>query len=68
MGLEVVAEGVETDQQYAILRRLGCDVVQGYFIARPMPADQLLIWSNGYVDTQSIKHGSTVIDIDKIRK
>ena len=67
MGLEVVAEGVETDQQYAILRRLGCDIVQGYFIARPMPADQLMIWSNGYVDTQSIKHGSTVIDIDKVR-
>jgi len=68
MGLEVVAEGVETDQQYAILRRLGCDIVQGYFIARPMAADQLLVWSSGYVDTQSIKHGSTVIDIDKIRK
>ncbi len=68
MGLEVVAEGVETDQQYAILRRLGCDIVQGYFIARPMPADQLMIWSSGYVDTQSIKHGTTVIDIDKVRK
>ncbi len=68
MGLEVVAEGVETDQQYAILRRLGCDIAQGYFIAKPMAADQLLVWSNGYVDTQSIKHGSTVIDIDKIRK
>ncbi len=68
MGLEVVAEGVETDQQYAILRRLGCDIAQGYFIAKPMPADQLLIWCNGYVDTQSIKHGSTVIDIDKVRK
>jgi len=64
MKLDVVAEGVETDQQYAIVRRLGCDLVQGYFIARPMPADQLLIWIDGYEDTQSIKKRSLVIDID----
>ena len=68
MDLEVVAEGVETDQQYAMVRRLGCDLVQGYFIARPMPADQLLTWCGGYEDTQSIRHGSTIVDIDKIRR
>ena len=67
MELEVVAEGVETDQQYAIVRRLGCDLVQGYFIAKPMPADQLRSWSGGYEDTQSLKHGSTVIGIDDAR-
>ena len=67
MKLEVVAEGVETDQQYAIVRRLGCDLVQGYFIARPMPADQLLIWVDGYEDTQSIKKSSTIVDIDAMR-
>jgi len=37
MQLEVVAEGVETDQQYAIVRRLGCDLVQGFFVAKPIP-------------------------------
>jgi len=67
MDLGVIAEGVETDQQYAIVRRLGCDLVQGYFIARPMPADQLQTWCSGYVDTQSIKKGSIVIDIDGAR-
>jgi len=67
MQLEVVAEGVETDQQYATVRRLGCDLVQGYFIAKPMPADQLLIWIDGYEDTQSIKKRSIVIDIDTQR-
>jgi EAL domain-containing protein (putative c-di-GMP-specific phosphodiesterase class I) len=67
MKLEVVAEGVETDQQYAIVRRLGCDLVQGYFIARPMPADQLLTWIEGHEDTQSIKKKSTVVDIDTQR-
>ena len=68
MDLEVVAEGVETDLQYAIVRRLGCDLVQGYFIARPMPAEQLRQWCGGYEDTQSLKHGSTIVDIDKARR
>jgi len=67
MKLEVVAEGVETDQQYAIVRRLGCDLVQGYFIARPMPADQLLTWVEGHEDTQSIKKNTIVVDIDTQR-
>jgi diguanylate cyclase (GGDEF)-like protein len=68
MEMVVVAEGVETDQQYAVVRRLGCDLVQGYFIARPMPAAQLREWCGGYEDTQSLKHGATVVDIDKARQ
>jgi EAL domain-containing protein (putative c-di-GMP-specific phosphodiesterase class I) len=67
MKLEVVAEGVETDQQYAIVRRLSCDLVQGYFIARPMPADQLLTWIEGHEDTQCIKKKSVVVDMDTQR-
>ncbi len=68
MKLDIVAEGVETDQQYAIVRRLGCDLVQGYFIAKPMPAGQLLTWMNGYEDTQSIKKRSLITDIDSKRQ
>ena len=67
MKLEVVAEGVETDQQYAIVRRLGCDLAQGYFIAKPMPADHLLTWIDGHEDTQSIKKKSIVVDLDTQR-
>jgi diguanylate cyclase (GGDEF)-like protein len=67
MELDVIAEGVETDQQYAILRRLGCDSVQGYFVARPMPADEFRRWCHGHEDTQSLKHGSSIADIDKAR-
>jgi diguanylate cyclase (GGDEF)-like protein len=38
LGMEVVAEGVENAEQLAILRTLGCNEVQGYLVARPMPA------------------------------
>ncbi|WP_192035858.1 EAL domain-containing protein [Halomonas sp. YLGW01] len=41
MGLEVVAEGVETEEQLQYLTRFGCDIFQGYLLARPMPLDQL---------------------------
>jgi diguanylate cyclase (GGDEF)-like protein len=39
LGLTVVAEGVETEEQLAELRRLGCDSVQGYLLARPAPPE-----------------------------
>jgi EAL domain-containing protein (putative c-di-GMP-specific phosphodiesterase class I) len=42
LGMRVVAEGVETREQLALLRRLQCDEVQGYLLGRPMPAEQLL--------------------------
>ena len=35
--LNVVAEGVETEHQYRVLRDLGCDEYQGFFFARPLP-------------------------------
>jgi len=45
LGLEVIAEGVEDGEHVQLLRKMKCDIVQGYFIARPMPAadfEQLL--------------------------
>ncbi len=41
LGIDVVAEGVETPQQAEVLRRLGCERAQGYFFARPVPLEQL---------------------------
>ncbi|MCF6345963.1 MAG: EAL domain-containing protein [Thiomicrorhabdus sp.] len=40
LGLDVVAEGVETDAQLAFLRAQGCQYVQGYLLSRPLPADE----------------------------
>ncbi|MFG6431723.1 putative bifunctional diguanylate cyclase/phosphodiesterase [Roseateles sp. LYH14W] len=45
LGLEVVAEGVETEGQAAVLRAKRCDKLQGYLFARPMPADALAEWA-----------------------
>jgi diguanylate cyclase (GGDEF)-like protein len=44
LGLSTVAEGVETREQLDSLRALGCDEVQGFFYARPMPAGELQGW------------------------
>ncbi|MCF6745549.1 EAL domain-containing protein [Blastococcus sp. KM273128] len=44
LGLTLVAEGVEDDGTAAALAELGCDVAQGYAVARPMPVDDLLEW------------------------
>ena len=44
LGLEVVAEGVEDEATWDVLAGLGCDLVQGWHLARAMPADALLPW------------------------
>ncbi|MHA6298941.1 sensor domain-containing protein [Devosia sp. CAU 1758] len=44
LGLKVVAEGVETKAHADLLRRLGCDYLQGYAFARPMSAEALEVW------------------------
>lgn len=41
LGMKIVAEGVETETHLAFLKEQGCDVVQGYLISRPIPADKL---------------------------
>jgi diguanylate cyclase (GGDEF)-like protein len=44
LGMQVVAEGVETDEVIARLRGLGCDVAQGFGICRPIPYDKFVTW------------------------
>jgi EAL domain-containing protein (putative c-di-GMP-specific phosphodiesterase class I) len=44
MSLRVVAEGVENPETLRLLTALGCDVVQGFFVSRPMPYDELVRW------------------------
>ncbi|OMG52485.1 hypothetical protein BJN45_14405 [Azonexus hydrophilus] len=42
LGLEVVAEGVETEEQLAYLKARGCNLIQGYLFSRPVPADEVI--------------------------
>lgn len=44
LGLEVVAEGVEHDTEVLVLQDVGCDELQGFHFARPMPAEQFADW------------------------
>ena len=44
LGLHVVAEGVETEAHWQQLTELGCELAQGYFLSKPVPADELKVW------------------------
>src|SRR3954471_7090397 len=44
LGLEVVAEGVESAESYSTLARLGCDYAQGFFLSKPLSPDKMSIW------------------------
>ncbi len=48
LNVKSVGEGVETRQDWDMLRRLGCDIAQGYFIARPMDLDTFTAFVKGY--------------------
>lgn len=54
LGLNVVAEGVETDEQVAYLTAQKCDEIQGYWLARPMPAEQLHAFLKSHVPATRI--------------
>lgn len=44
LGMFVIAEGVEDRGTYDLLKKLGCDAAQGFYISRPLPADELDSW------------------------
>ena len=58
LGVETLAEGVETVGEHALLSQLGCDHVQGFGIARPMPFDQTLEWIKA--------HGAKKVEVPEI--
>ncbi len=51
LGLDVVAEGIESEHHLQILRGLGCDLGQGYFICRPLPDAEATEWFQGKMES-----------------
>ena len=41
LGVPVVAEGVETEEQYRLLKEMGCNVIQGYYFSKPLPPEEM---------------------------
>ena len=60
----VVAEGVETVEHGRMLLALGCELAQGYAIARPMPTDDLRAWVDRWQAPQAWREGSPVAPAD----
>jgi diguanylate cyclase (GGDEF)-like protein len=57
LGMRVVAEGVETEQQLLELRRLGCDGAQGFLFSRPVPEDEVeQLLATSYASPDGVEH------------
>ena len=52
--LDVVAEGIEDKESYEYLRQTGCDIAQGYYIAKPMPREEFIHWATDNRETLQI--------------
>lgn len=71
LNLGTVAEGVETREQLESLRTLGCQIVQGYFVSRPVPAEQIIAllgrdWLQEFGHTREARRGSAVLPCSAI--
>ena len=54
LGFTVIAEGVEQESTVTMLEEMGCDVLQGYALAEPMPEASLLIWCQDNPDLAAV--------------
>ena len=53
LDMRIVAEGAETQEDWDYLASLGVDIIQGFWIAKPMPIDELVSWSASYQPIQA---------------
>jgi len=55
LNMEIVAEGVETRDEWDLVAELGCDYVQGYYIAKPMPSAEFQSWLKNYITPERLR-------------
>ncbi len=55
--IKSVAEGVETQEDWDMVKGLGCDYLQGYYTAKPMPPEDFISWAKAYATDQKAKTG-----------
>ena len=48
-----IAEGIETEEQRVLIRRLGCDMIQGYLLSRPLPLEEIIVWLSARRETET---------------
>ncbi len=53
--LKVIAEGVETESAVSLLKQMGCDYIQGYHLARPMPPEEFQSWLDQQVSAGTVR-------------
>jgi diguanylate cyclase (GGDEF)-like protein len=58
LGMQIVAEGVEDEEAWNRLAALGCDFAQGYYLSRPVPADDLTRWLKGAADARAAERAA----------
>lgn len=57
LGIDIVAEGVETEESWLTLAELGCDIAQGFYICRPAPLPELVEWLDVRQSMSALEHG-----------
>ncbi|HEX2139023.1 MAG TPA: EAL domain-containing protein, partial [Woeseiaceae bacterium] len=55
MDLEVIAEGIETEQQLELVTRFGCDLGQGFYIEKPLPEAEFLAWCKSHAPARLLR-------------
>jgi diguanylate cyclase len=61
LGMKILAEGIETEDQLEFLKAEGCDYMQGYLIGKPMPANKISEWMSEFVARQPMRKVSPTL-------